>query len=157
MQFSLQMLHDPESWGQSVQGPCISCSQWSFTRNRQKKKNYKKPQTETVTVVCPLQPSIFGDFYSEIYTHSYISMKFNWKWCKGNCFSYKIRLMTRYICLHEHKIFQYNRINIFFSFNLKISEHLAKFFNYITYVLSCCLQFIISVDILIFFKPPSST
>lgn len=44
-----------------------------------KKKEFKKTQTETVTVGCPLQPSIFGDFYSEIYTHRYISMKFNWK------------------------------------------------------------------------------
>lgn len=123
-----------------------------------KKKELKKPQTETVTVGCPLQPSIFGDFYSEIYnTHRYISMKFNWKWWKGNYFSYKIHLMTRYICLHEHKIFQYNRINFFFHLIWKFSEHLAKFFNYITYVLSCCLQFIISLDILIFFKPPSST
>lgn len=128
MQFSLQMLHDPETWGQSVQGPCISCSPCSFTRNRQK-KNLKKPQTETVTVVCPLQPSIFGDFYSEIYTHRYISMKFNWKWWKGNYFSYKIHLMTRYICLHEHNIFQYNRINIFFSFDLEIFGTSRKVFQ----------------------------
>lgn len=94
-----------------------------------KKKKIKNPQTETVTVVCPLQPSIFGDFYSEIYTHRYISMKFNWKWCKGNYFSYKIHLMIRYICLHEHKIFQYNRINIFFSFNLEIFGTSRKVFQ----------------------------
>lgn len=158
MQFSLQMLHDPEAWEVS---PCMvrvfRALNVALREIVKKKKNLKNPDGNGNCCLSLATVHFFGDFYSEIYTHRYISMKFIWKWYKGNYFSYKIHLMIRYICLHEHKIFQYNRIYLFFHLIWKFSEHLAKFFNYITYVLSCCLQFIISVDILTFFKPPSST
>lgn len=130
MQFSLQMLHDPEAWEVS---PCMvrvfRALNVALREIVKKKKNLKNPDGNGNCCLSLATVHFFGDFYSEIYTHRYISMKFIWKWCKGNYFSYKIHLMIRYICLHEHKTFQYNRINFFFSFNLEIFGTSRKVFQ----------------------------